>query len=49
MYQILEEHSIYWNDDIEFVLSMNIKTIEKLKSGSIDVNLFQLFKNDDDK
>ncbi len=49
LYQILEEHSIYWNDDIEFVLSMNIKTIERLKPAKTDVNIFQLFKNEDDK
>lgn len=49
LYQILEEHSIFWNDDIEFVLSMNIKTIERAKSGNIDLNLFQLFKNEEDK
>lgn len=49
LYQILEELSIYWNDDIEFVLSMNIKTVQKIKPTSIDVNLFQLFKNDEDK
>ncbi len=49
LYQILEEHSIYWNDDIEFVLSMNIKTIQRLKPAKNDINLFQLFKNDDDK
>jgi len=49
LYQILEEKSIYWNDDIEFVLSMNIKTIQKTKKTAIDVNLFQLFKNDEDK
>lgn len=49
LYQILEEHSIFWNDDIEFVLSMNIKTIERAKAGQIDINLFQLFKNEDDK
>ena len=49
LFQILEEQSIYWNDDIEFVLSMNIKTIQKAKSANIDINLFQLFKNDEDK
>jgi N utilization substance protein B len=26
LYQTLEENSIYWNDDIEFMLSMSIKT-----------------------
>ncbi|MGD9994073.1 MAG: transcription antitermination factor NusB [Salinivirgaceae bacterium] len=49
LYQILEEHSIFWNDDIEFVLSMNIKTIERAKAGQVDINLFQLFKNEEDK
>lgn len=49
LYQILEEHSIFWNDDIEFVLSMNIKTLEKAKPGNIDLNLFHLYKNDEDK
>ncbi|MBI9067397.1 MAG: transcription antitermination factor NusB [Salinivirgaceae bacterium] len=49
LYQILEENSIYWNDDIEFVLSMNIKTIQRAKTHEIDIRLFQLFKNDEDK
>lgn len=48
LYQILEEHSIFWNDDIEFVLSMNIKSIEKAKPDNIDLNLFRLFKNEED-
>lgn len=48
LYQILEEHSIFWNDDIEFVLSMNIKTVQKAKTDNIELNLFQLFKNDED-
>lgn len=47
--QILEEQSIYWNDDLEFVLSMIIKTLKKMKSNS-DTNspLFPLFKDDED-
>lgn len=49
LYQILEEQSIFWNDDIEFVLSMNIKTVQKLKPASTNANLFKLFKNDEDK
>lgn len=49
LYQTLEEKSIYWNDDIEFMLSMNIKTIQKAKSQATDINLFPLFKNDEDK
>lgn len=49
LYQILEENSIFWNDDIEFVLSMNIKTVEKLKETSESASLMNLFKNDDDR
>jgi N utilization substance protein B len=49
LYQILEEHSIYWNDDIEFVLGMNIKTIERVKPQKPAVTLMNLFKNEDDR
>ncbi len=48
--QILEEKSIYWNDDLEFVLNMMVKTIAKLKTRSNrDTALMPLYKNDDDK
>ncbi len=49
LYQILEEHSIFWNDDIEFVLGMNIKTVEKTKEKDERVSVFNLFKNDEDR
>ena len=49
LYQVLEENSIYWNDDIEFVLSMNIKTIERLKETTKSLSLMNLYKNDDDR
>jgi transcription antitermination protein NusB len=49
LYQILEENSIFWNDDIEFVLSMNLKTIQKAKASATDINLFDLYKNDEDR
>ncbi len=49
LYQVLEENSIYWNDDIEFVLSMNIKTVERLKESATSVSLMNLYKNDDDR
>jgi N utilization substance protein B len=48
LYQTLEEYSIYWNDDIEFILSMNIKTIQKLKESS-PIKFFPIFKNEEDK
>jgi transcription antitermination protein NusB len=46
----LEEQSIYWNDDMEFVMVMIEKTIKKLRSDSgEDTPLMPLFKNEDDK
>lgn len=48
-YQILEEQSVYWNDDIEFVISMLIKTIEKFKESGQNVALMPLYKNEDDR
>lgn len=48
LYQIIEEQSIYWNDDIEFVLSMNIKTIQHLKFSNESISLLPLYKNRED-
>jgi len=49
LYSLLEEKSIYWNDDVEFVISMIIKTIQKFKITSNETkNLQPLFKDDDD-
>ena len=49
LYQLLEELSIYWNDDLEFVISMILKTLRKFKetSGS-NKSLMPLFKDEDD-
>jgi len=50
MLQLLEEWSIYWTDDYEFMLSMVIKTIEGLtESNTIEHTLLPLYKNDDDR
>ena len=50
LYQNLEEQSIFWNDDVEFVISMIVKTFKSLKvSDSEDVSLMPLFKNEEDK
>jgi N utilization substance protein B len=49
LYQLLEEKSIYWNDDVEFVISMILKTIQKFKPSSTESKtLLPLFKDDDD-
>ncbi len=46
----LEEQSIYWNDDLEYVTSMVEKTLKKFKSDSGEnVPLMPLFKNEEDE
>lgn len=50
LYQNLEEQSIYWNDDIEFVIQMIIKSFRSFKVNSDEnTELMPLFKNDEDK
>ena len=49
IYQLLEEQSIYWNDDLEFVASMILKTLRKFKpSTPVNKSLMPLFKDEDD-
>jgi N utilization substance protein B len=46
----LEEQSIYWNDDMEYVLIMVEKTLKKFKSDSGGkTQLLPLFKNEEDQ
>jgi N utilization substance protein B len=46
----LEEQSIYWNDDMEYISSMVEKTIKKFKADSGEKTLLMpLFKNDEDE
>jgi len=46
----LEEQSIYWNDDIEYVSSMIEKSLKKFKPDSAEsMQLMPLFKNDEDE
>jgi len=49
LYQLLEEQSIYWNDDIEFVVSMIIKTLQKFTESDPDPALMELYKNEEDR
>jgi len=47
---LLEEQSIYWNDDVDFVISMIIKTIRKFKEYSReDQVLLPFFKDEEDR
>jgi N utilization substance protein B len=48
--QCLEEQSIYWNDDLDFMVGMVIKTLKKFEENqSAETPLFPLFRNDDDE
>lgn len=50
LYSILEEQSIFWNDEVEFVISSVIKTIKKFKEPeNEDAELMPLFKSKDDE
>jgi len=50
LHDILEEKSIYWNDDIEFVVSMIIKTFTGFQEKqNNETTLLPLFKNEDDR
>ena len=50
LYQVLEEQSIYWNDDIDFVISVIIKTLKKFtENSSTSLGLMPLFKDEDDR
>jgi N utilization substance protein B len=47
---IMEEQSIYWNDDLEFITSMIVKTIKKFKEeDGPQKPLMDLYKNKEDR
>ncbi len=47
---ILEEQSIYWNDDLEFITSMIVKTMKKFKEDDGPKKaLMDLYKNREDR
>lgn len=46
----LEDKSIFWNDDLDFMLSMVLKTIRRMEENSDKLfKLLPMYKNDDDK
>ena len=50
LYQNLEEQSIYWNDEVDFVIGMIVKTFRSFKvSSNEEVKLMPLFKNEEDR
>ncbi len=47
---VLEEISIYWTEDFEFVINNILKTVRKIKATDSDEKLLsEIYKNDDDK
>ncbi len=50
LYDTLEDKSIFWVDDVEFALSMVVKTLNEFKPNqSSGTTLLPLYKSDDDK
>jgi transcription antitermination protein NusB len=50
LYQVLEEKSIYWNDDVDFVISMIVKTLKRFNERSDEeLNLMPMFKDQEDR
>jgi len=50
LHQVLEEQSIYWNDDIDFVVTMISKTIRKFEEErGPNQSLLPTFKDEDDR
>jgi transcription antitermination protein NusB len=48
--QVLEERSIYWNDDLEFTVRMAEKSLKKYSGpDSEPIPVYSLFKDDDDR
>jgi len=47
---LLEEQSIYWNDDLDFVVSMILKTFKKFKETSDEHQaILPMYKDDEDR
>ncbi len=46
--KVVEEQSIFWCDDIDFVLSMVVRTLEEFKLGQEDIPLERQYRSDDD-
>lgn len=48
MYEILEELSIFWMDEIEFILSQVIRTVSFAKEKGGELSLLPLYKSEED-
>jgi N utilization substance protein B len=49
LFQVLEEKSIFWMDDIDFTIGMVVKTLKKMKKNKPETLEFMpIFQNEDD-
>lgn len=48
LHQVMEEQCIYWNDDLEFIGSMILKTLSRWKESS-GLHLLSMYSSDDDR
>lgn len=46
--EVLEEQSIFWGDDLGFVLTLVIRTLSNMRQSHTDVKVLPEFKSDDD-
>ena len=46
LHDFFEEKSIFWNDDLDIVSSMTIKTLKTIEEGDDDVELLELWPRD---
>ena len=50
LYQVLEEQSIYWNDEVDFIIMMIIKTLKDFdENQNTDLALMPEFRDDEDE
>ena len=50
LYDVLEEQSIYWNDDLDIVITFVIKSIKRFEPGTgADQPLLPMYKDESDK
>jgi len=50
LYQVLEEQSIYWNDEVDFIIMMIIKTLKDFKEDQKpDTRLMPEFRDEEDE
>lgn len=48
--EVLEEQSIYWNDDLDIILTFVMKTIKRFKvDNGVDQELLPMFKDETDR